>query len=97
MQIVLCTAYSDYSWEDIIKKLGENDRLLIMKKPFESIEARQIASALSEKWSLLQGLEQKVHERTCELAHAHEELTLYTSLISQDPPKLTSILYSSSQ
>src|SRR5882724_2761544 len=31
VQIVLCTAYSDYSWDDMVKALGQSDRLLILK------------------------------------------------------------------
>ena len=51
LQAVICTAYSDYSWSEMIARLGQSDRLLILKKPFDSIEACQIASALTEKWS----------------------------------------------
>ena len=32
LQIVLCTAYSDYSWNEMFEKLGQNDRLVILKK-----------------------------------------------------------------
>lgn len=52
VQIVICTAYSDYSWNSIIKDLGINDNFLILKKPFESIEIRQLAACLTEKWRL---------------------------------------------
>ena len=31
IQIVLCTAYSDYSWDDIVKRLHATDRLVILK------------------------------------------------------------------
>ncbi|HEV3418268.1 MAG TPA: diguanylate cyclase [Pirellulales bacterium] len=48
--VVLCTAYSDYSWEEMVRRLGRTDRFLILKKPFENIEVRQLAMALSEKW-----------------------------------------------
>src|ERR1041385_2525038 len=74
LQVVICTAFSDYSWEDILKKLGRTDKLLILKKPFDSIEARQFACSLTEKWSLAQqvreqvkGLEHLVAERTANL------------------------------
>src|SRR5438128_1712354 len=33
LQVVICTAYSDYSWDKIVKKLGQSDSLLILKKP----------------------------------------------------------------
>jgi len=48
-EIVLCTAWSDYSHEETLQALGHNHRLLILKKPFESIEVRQMALALHEK------------------------------------------------
>lgn len=51
LQAVVCTAYSDYSWSETIARLGSTDRLLILKKPFDSIEVCQMASALVEKWN----------------------------------------------
>jgi len=48
--IVLCSAYSDYSWEDIVRELGRTDRFLILRKPFDNIEVRQCAAALTERW-----------------------------------------------
>lgn len=54
LQAVICTAFSDYSWSETIARLGSTDRLLILKKPFDSIEVCQMASALVEKWNLLQ-------------------------------------------
>lgn len=52
LQIVLCTAYSDYSWDQMHSKLGETDRVLILKKPFDNIEVLQCASTLTAKWRL---------------------------------------------
>jgi signal transduction histidine kinase/AmiR/NasT family two-component response regulator len=82
LQAVLCTAYSDYSWEEVIKRLGMSDRLLILKKPFDNIEVRQMANTLTEKWSLLQQtrarmqtLEQAVATRTAELMEINRRLT----------------------
>ncbi|MDA1266944.1 MAG: hybrid sensor histidine kinase/response regulator [Planctomycetota bacterium] len=51
LQIVICTAYSDYSWDQTIEELGMTDQLLILKKPFDSAEIRQLASALTSKWN----------------------------------------------
>jgi diguanylate cyclase (GGDEF)-like protein len=50
--VVFCSAYSDYSWEEMVAQLGCNDRFLILKKPFDTIEVRQCAMALSERWSV---------------------------------------------
>jgi diguanylate cyclase len=84
LQVVICTAYADYSWEEISARLGFTDQLLILKKPFDSMEVRQIAAALSEKWRLarqarlrMDELERMVAERTLDLRRAalHDKLT----------------------
>jgi PAS domain S-box-containing protein len=81
LQVVICTAYSDYSWEEMIRQLGYSDRLLILKKPFDPIEVLQFTHALTGKWSLMQqmrrqseSLEQAVHVRTMELEKANARL-----------------------
>jgi signal transduction histidine kinase len=52
LQVVICTAYTDHSWEDIVRRLGHDDRLLILQKPFSSIEVSQVATSLTRKWNL---------------------------------------------
>ena len=52
LQIVVCTAYSDYSWEEMRAKVGQPDSLLVLKKPFDNIEVQQLAHALTKKWRL---------------------------------------------
>src|SRR3984957_20235710 len=52
LQIVLCTAYSDYSWAEVLTRLDVRDRLLILKKPFDPIEVYQFANALTTKWQM---------------------------------------------
>ncbi len=81
LQVVICTAFSDYSWDDMLAKIGGNDRLVILKKPFDSIEVLQLANALSEKWNLIRkaaahaaDLERRVQERTSALETANATL-----------------------
>jgi CheY-like chemotaxis protein/AraC-like DNA-binding protein len=52
IQMVICTAYADYSQEDLARRLGFTDKLLVLKKPFDSIEVTQLAITLTEKWYL---------------------------------------------
>ena len=80
LQVVICTAYSDCSWDDMLKKLGRSDRLVILKKPFDSIEVLQLANSLSKKWHLLQesknkmaNLEETVMLRTAQIVHEQEK------------------------
>ena len=79
LQAVVCTAYSDYSWDEMTRRLGQTDNLLILKKPFETVEVLQMAHALAQKWVLgrqaklrMDDLDQMVRQRTAEL-HASEE------------------------
>jgi len=53
LQTVICTAYSDYSWEKIIERLGRNDRVLMLRKPFDPVEVHQLACNLTGKWNEL--------------------------------------------
>ncbi|HEX8435763.1 ATP-binding protein [Archangium sp.] len=62
LQVVLCSAYTDYSWEEVVQRLGISQRLLILHKPFDSIEVRQIAHALAEKWELLRRDRRRLEE-----------------------------------
>lgn len=52
LQIVLCTAYLDYSWSELSERIGDTDQLLVLKKPFDNIEVKQLATALCEKRAL---------------------------------------------
>lgn len=50
LQIVVCSAYSEYDWEALVGLFGYLDKLLILRKPFEASEVLQCATALSRKW-----------------------------------------------
>src|SRR5256714_1180305 len=72
LQVVVCTAYSDYTWEEMRAKVGQADSLLVLKKPFDNVEVQQLAHALTKKWMLS-------HEaglQMAELAQANKSLTL---------------------
>jgi CheY-like chemotaxis protein len=47
-QVVLCSAYSDYSWEKIVQEFGEPELLVELRKPFNSTRVRQLALTLTE-------------------------------------------------
>lgn len=81
IQIVICTAYSDYSWEETVKELGIGDNLLYLKKPFDNTAVRQLAATLTKKWLLLQEkrkytthLEETIQERTYLLQKSLSEI-----------------------
>jgi two-component system cell cycle sensor histidine kinase/response regulator CckA len=81
LQAVICTAYSDYSWDDMMRRFGHTDNLLILKKPFETVEVLQLVHALTRKWALarqaklrLEDMDRMVNERTQQLVAVNENL-----------------------
>lgn len=81
LEVVICTAYSDYSWSEIAEAVGDTDQLLILKKPFDMIEVQQVAKALVTKWNTqkklgrqMEELEDRVKERTSELEKLTQNL-----------------------
>ncbi|QYY80943.1 ATP-binding protein [Pseudomonas germanica] len=81
LQVVVCTAYSDYSWDELLERLQAHDRLLILKKPFDNIEVQQMANTLLTKWQMteraslqMHHLEHLVDQRTAQFKQASEDL-----------------------
>jgi len=81
VQVVICSAHSDYDWTDVVARLDHSDKLLVIKKPFEAIEVIQSANALTRKWQnerivrrQVEDLEQAVVVRTENLETANKQL-----------------------
>jgi two-component system cell cycle sensor histidine kinase/response regulator CckA len=81
LEVVICTAYSDYSLDQMLTRVRNKEQLVILKKPFETIEVLQLANALTGKWRLrqeahmkLELLEKMVCERTADLSNANSRL-----------------------
>jgi predicted signal transduction protein with EAL and GGDEF domain len=79
--IVICSAYSDHSWEEMTEAFGTTDRVLILKKPFDTVEVRQLAHALQRRWELarlaalrVDDLKGIIEAQTRELKAANEAL-----------------------
>lgn len=84
VQIVICTAYSDQPLETLSAELGHAHQLLILKKPFDSVEVWQLTVALTAKHAAqraarlrMDEMEKLVEQRTLEIQHAmlHDKLT----------------------
>ena len=81
LQVVICTAYSDYSWSELFTRLGGGDNLLVLRKPFDTSEVQQLAAALTQKRHLAaqaalttHELERAVEQRTAELREKEKQL-----------------------
>jgi len=95
LAVVLCSANFDCSWEEISEALGNTDRVVILKKPFDPVEVRQLAHALQKRWELarelatrVENLEAIVAERTRELEASNEKLRCEAAAREQAMRKL---------
>jgi len=52
IQMVLCTAYSDFTWDRVLAEVGNGERLHLLRKPFSTDQVRRFAQVLCKKWSL---------------------------------------------
>jgi PAS domain S-box-containing protein len=91
LQVVICTAYSDYSWEEMVGQIGKTDNMVVLKKPFDNIEVLQLAHAMTEKWSLnrevkgrLNRLDQLVTQRTSELQTTNDQLKVANDRLKEE-------------
>lgn len=96
LQVVICTAHSDYDWRDISERLGVSDNFVILKKPFDIIEVTQLAHALTTKWTVMlqarlrmDQLDQVVEERTAELSAANARLELLAAALKAAANSIT--------
>jgi diguanylate cyclase (GGDEF)-like protein len=81
VQVVICSAHTDYEWSEVMERLNHSDKLLVLRKPFEPIEVQQCASALCQKWhnerlirNQINQLERVVAARTRGLEIANKQL-----------------------
>ena len=95
LEMVLCTAYSDYTWDDIVEKLGCTDKLLFLRKPFDSVAVQQMALSLIKKFNLGQqarhyvsNLEQEVQQRTLQLQDLLHEMESKNAQLSSSNDEL---------
>ncbi|HVE52198.1 MAG TPA: response regulator [Ramlibacter sp.] len=46
LQVVICTAYSDQSWDDVTARMGGKDRVVVLRKPVDPGEVKELAGKL---------------------------------------------------
>ncbi|CAM2011157.1 response regulator transcription factor [Acanthopleuribacter pedis] len=74
-EVVIVTAYSDYTWDEMVQKLGVNDKLLFIKKPFDSLEVKQLALNLTTKWNTAYRAQRHVEQLQNDVHRRVEALT----------------------
>jgi PAS domain S-box-containing protein len=62
IEIVIVTAYSDRSREEIVRMVGGPEKLLFLRKPFDPEELTQMALSLTAKWNLAHQAKERQNE-----------------------------------
>ena len=96
LPIVLCTAYTDHTWEEISERLGHSEHLLILKKPFDNVELRQMASSQTQKYvstkraaSKLQRLQSMVNQQSDGATHTRDVMFFVLAKLAESRDKET--------
>ncbi|MCC6901889.1 MAG: response regulator [Polyangiaceae bacterium] len=84
LQVVLVTGSSDVPWAEIRQRVGFRDNFLVLKKPFEPVEVRQIAQALARKWDLNAAVAERIHELENRLLARNVELELLAEHLQRE-------------
>ena len=84
INVVICSAYSDHSFEEMIETIGETDRVLILKKPFDTVEVRQLAHALQRRWDLARIVDLKLEDLTAAVDARTRELKVTNAKLTEE-------------
>jgi hypothetical protein len=49
LEVAICSAYSDYSWHDVIHRVNRPG-IRLLKKPFDSKDVLDLAWSLTNEW-----------------------------------------------
>ena len=94
VQLVICTAYTDHPWDQVMARLDVRDRLLVVKKPFDVIEVGQLTRSLTAKWNATRQAASQVDSLTqaldglraseAALRQSHARLEAFSQSMSHD-------------
>ena len=83
INIVIVTAFSEYSLDDIVRKVGRKN-IFYLRKPFNTEEIRQFARALTSQWNL----EREKELLALKLNNANQQLLKYAEDLGSINQKL---------
>jgi len=109
IEFVICTSFSDYTWEEIICQVGTSEHLLFLKKPFNKAEVKQLTISLIFKWNMnekvrriIKTMENEIEERIKQVQLISKELntsyseynTRHNEIMFSSDRDITTKLYS---
>ncbi len=95
LPIVLCVAFNNLDWAGIIPHLGRSDRLLILQKPIDNLELRQLAYSLIARTQAEQALV-RTRDKLMQCSRLAGMAQIATSVLHNVGNALTSVNISTS-
>ncbi|MHB8791706.1 MAG: response regulator [Desulfobulbaceae bacterium] len=62
LEIIIVTAYSDRSCDEIVRAVGSPHKLLFLRKPFDAEELKRLTVSLTDKWQMARDEEARHQE-----------------------------------
>jgi CheY-like chemotaxis protein len=51
IEIVICSAYSDFSWSEVLAQVDSSRKIHLLRKPFDIEQIQKISNVLCSKWT----------------------------------------------
>jgi cyclic di-GMP phosphodiesterase len=83
LQIVICTAYSDYSLEDIAQRFAGTGRVMLLKKPFDVTETCLLATALTDKWRLTHEANERIRQQSDQISNTRRVMSIIEDCLDE--------------
>ena len=83
LQVVMCTAHSDYSLDDILSRFAGTGRVLLLKKPFDITETCLLATSLTDKWRLAHDSNRRIQQQTDQISDARRVMSIIQGCLDE--------------
>lgn len=93
IHVIICSAFSDYDWKKMLKMIQHPDRWLILKKPFDVIEVRQMALSLCRKWALQCDMQGQLSEQTHQIQNTNKKLQEQVQALQKAQKEIHQLAY----
>jgi putative two-component system response regulator len=83
LQVVICTAHSDYSLEDILFEFAGTGRVMLLKKPFDVAETCLLATSLTDKWRLTHETNGRLQRQCDQIANTRRVMSIIEGCLDE--------------
>lgn len=89
LEVVICTAHSDYSWNQMLDEIGATDKLQFIRKPFDMVTVQQLALSLTKKTELSLQTENYIRRLEVEMSQKEEAQNALRTLNEELEARIT--------